>query len=153
MTARGDEWSLDDDRPADYDVTVQLPSEFAVASTGRVLNETARGKERVLRLKAERVRGFTVYASPNWQRREKRVGQVELGVCLPTEAMAWADRMLDSAADAIAFYDKEYAPFPSRHLDILCPGSLDDKEQRGSSAACNVITIFLGGGLEETYRN
>jgi hypothetical protein len=40
MTARDGGWSLDDDRPADYDATVQLPSEFAVASTGRVLDET-----------------------------------------------------------------------------------------------------------------
>ena len=83
MTACGGGWSLDDDRPADYDVTVQLPSEFGVASTGRVLNETSREKERVLHLKAERVRGFTVYAFPHWQRRERRVGQVELGICLP----------------------------------------------------------------------
>ncbi len=151
MTARGDGWSLDDDRPADYDVTVQLPSEFCVASTGRVLNETSREKDRVLHLQAERVRGFTVYAFPHWQRRERRVGQVELGICLPTEATTWADRMLDSAADAIAFYEKEYAPFPCRHLDIVCLGSLDDPPQ-GSSAACNVITIFLGRRLEKEYR-
>ena len=124
MTACSGGWSLDDDRPADYDVTVQLPSEFCVASTGRVLNEKPREKQRVLHLKAERVRGFTLYAYPHWQRRERRVGQIELAVCLPAEAATWADRMLDSAADAIAFYEKEYAPFPSRHLDIFCPGSL-----------------------------
>ena len=152
MTARGDEWSLDDDRPADYDVTVELPSEFTVASTGRVLNETSRDKERVLHLRAERVRGFTVYAFPHWQRRERQVGQVKLGICLPVAATAWADRMLDSAAAAIVFYEKEYAPFPCRHLDIFCLGSLDDPVQQGSSAACNMITIFLGKRLEAQYR-
>jgi aminopeptidase N len=102
-------------------------------------------------LKAERVRGFTIYAYPHWQRRERRVGQIELGICLPTEATAWADRMLDSAADAIAFYVKEYAPFPSRHLDIICPGSVNGPAH-GSSAACNVITMFLGGRFEDQYR-
>lgn len=151
MTPSAAGWSIDDDRLADYDVSVRLPAEFTVCSTGQRGAGTTRDGQRELRLQARRVRGFTVYGSPRWQRHEKRTGDVALAVCLPAEAASWADRLLDAAADSIAFYEKEYAPFPARHLDIACPGSLGDRAH-GSSAACNLITIFLGGKLEQQFR-
>jgi len=151
MSPRGEGWSLDDDRPADYDVSLRLPEKWAVGSTGRVNEEVLRDGERRLQLKAEAVRGFTIYASPDWQRHEKHYGDFELGICLPEEADSWTDRFMDVAADAIAFYEAEYGHFPTKHLDIVCPGRLGGKAD-GSSAACNVIMVFLSGQLEKQYR-
>ena len=150
MTPIAEGWSLDDDRLADYDVVVRLPEHCGVASTGKRQGPIA-DNERDLHLQAEQVRGFTIYASPKWRRHERKSGHVELAVCLPFEADIWSERLLDAAADAIAFYEQEYAPFPSTHLDIACPGSLGDRAH-GSSASYNVITIFLGGSLEKQYR-
>ena len=59
--------------------------------------------------------------------------------------------MLDSAADAIVFYEQQYGPYPAAHLDIICPGSLSDRAH-GGSTACNLIMVFLGGQLENQYR-
>ncbi|MBI5388290.1 MAG: hypothetical protein HZA90_26800 [Verrucomicrobia bacterium] len=151
MTPRGDGWSIDDDRPSDYEVTVKLPAGIAVASTGRRVSEVKRDGQVELRLKAERVWGFTIYGSSRWQRHERRAGGVDLGICVPAEAESWVERLLDATADSIAFYEKEYAPFPARHLDIIGQGSFSERAH-GSSAACNLITIFLGGQFEKQYR-
>jgi len=151
MTPRGDGWSIDDDRLSDYEVGVKLPVHIAVASTGRRVGEAKRDGQTELRLKAERVRGFAIYGSPRWQRHVRRVGQVDLGICVPAEAEFWVERLLDATADSIDFYEKEYGPFPTRHLDITCPGTFSERTH-GSSAACNMITIFLGGQFEKQYR-
>jgi hypothetical protein len=151
MSFGKDGWSIDDDRLADYDVTLKLPSGYMVASTGETAPDAMTDVQREVHLKSERTRGFTIYASPQWQRHQKKAGEVELSIFLPTEAASWADRILDAAADSIGFYKSEYAPFPTKHLDIICPGKLGDPAH-GSSASYNVITIFLGGRLEEQYR-
>ena len=127
MTPRGDGWSIDDDRLSDYEIGVKLPADIAVASTGRRLGKEKRGSQAEWRLKAERVRGFTIYGSSSWQRHERRAGQVDLAICVPAEAKSWVQRLLDATADSIAFYEKEYGPFPTRHLDITCPGVFSER--------------------------
>ena len=151
MTPRGGGWSIDDDRLADYEIGVKLPEDIAVASTGRRLGKAERGDQTEWRLQAERVWGFTIYGSSSWQRHERRAGEVDLAICVPAEAESWVQRLLDATADSIEFYEKEYGPFPTRHLDITCPGAFSDRAH-GSSAACNMITIFLGGQFEKQYR-
>jgi len=146
-----DGWSIDDDRLADYDVTLKLPSGYMVASTGETAGDAMNDAGRDVHLKSKGTRGFTIYASGKWQRHQKKAGEVELSIFLPAEAASWADRVLDATADSIAFYEAEYAPFPTKHLDIVCPGKLGDPAH-GSSASYNVITIFLGGRLDEQYR-
>jgi len=151
MSFRKDGWSIDDDRLADFDVALKLPSQYIVASTGEPVADATNDLQREVRLKSKDTRGFTIYAFPQWERHRKKAGEVELSIFLPAEAASWADRILDAAADSIAFYESQYAPFPTKHLDIICPGKLGDPAH-GSSASYNVITIFLGGRLEEQYR-
>ena len=152
MTPRDGSWSIDDDRLADYDVTLTLPAAFTVASTGRRAGDpTATGDHREWRLRATEVRGFTVFASRAWQRHARDGGRVALAVYLPSDAESYASRFLDTAADAIAFYEKEYGPYPATHLDIVGVGSMSDSAQ-GGSTDCNLIVVFLGTGLEQQYR-
>lgn len=151
MSYRDDGWSLDDDRPANYLASLRLPANYAIASSGTAEVGTDKDDYRMVRLNAEHIRGLTIYASPNWKRQERKSGSIQLSICLPPEAEPWADRILDAAEDGIAFYEQEYAPFPSRHLDIVCPGKLGDAAH-GSSSSYNLVTIFLGGHLEEQYR-
>ena len=152
MSWRDGKWSIDDDRPSDYDVTIELPAELTVASTGEVVEEKAAGDGRkVLHLRAQQVRGFTVYGWPGWKQSHRTAGNVKLSVMLPESESRWAESMLDAAADAIAFYEKNYGPFPTRHLDIVCPGSPGGRAH-GSSATCGTILIWLGGPVEKLYR-
>jgi len=145
-------WSIDDDRPADYDVTLRLPAEFVVASTGRRVGEPARaGVHSEYRLQAAGMRGFTIFASPGWQRQAREAGPVGLAVYLPADASSFAERFLDAAADAIAFYEKEYGKYPATHLDVVGLGSMTGRSQ-GGSTDCGLIVVFLGSDLEQRYR-
>ena len=151
MTPRGDGWSIDDDRLSDYEISLKLPADLAVASTGRLIGKAKRGGQAEWRLKVGRVWGFTIYGSSGWQRHERRINGVDLAICVPAEAESWVERLLNATADSIEFYEKEYGTFPTRHLDITCPGTFSERAH-GSSAACNMITIFLGGQFEKQYR-
>jgi hypothetical protein len=150
MTPRGETWSLDDDRLADYDVSLRLPEQWTVGSTGRATEDVSREGVRRLHLQAEATRGFTIYAAPNWLRFEKRYGEFELAICVQKEASDWADRIMDTTADAIKYYEAHYGPFPTKHLDIVCLGTMSGKAD-GSSASCNVITFFLSGQFDKQY--
>ena len=151
MTEKEGQWSVNDDRPSTYDVTIDLPIDMTIASTGEVVEEKASAQGRkAVRLRARNVRGFTIYGS-YWRKHRQKTEGVNLSVDLPDEAKHWAKPMLEAAVDAIAFYNKEYGRFPARHLDIICPGKLDDPAH-GSSATCNGICIWFGGQLKEQYR-
>ena len=152
MTRKGGKWSIDDDRPSVYDVTVELPADLTIASTGKVVEQRAVADgRRVLRLRAEGVRGFTIYGSHLWKKHRRKVEGIELSVCLPDEAEHWADRLLEATADTIAFSRTEYGEFPAQHLDIVCPGSLTG-HPHGVAAACNIMIIWLNNLMESRYR-
>lgn len=154
MSRHGDDWSIDDDRPAEYDVTIELPTAAgAIASTGRAIEsrETEQRATRIVRLRASEVRGFTIYASPVWETHRRTAHDVDLGVHIRADASKWAGPILDAAADVIAFFEQEYGPFPSDHLEIVCLGTLKD-HPHGSSATCNGVTIWLNSEFGENYR-
>ena len=144
MTPRGDGWSIDDDRMSDYEIGVKLPADIAVASTGRLIGKAKRGGQAEWRLKAERVWGFTIYGSSGWQRHERRINGVDLAICVPAEAESWVERLLNATADSIEFYEKEYGPFPTRHLDITCPGTLSERAHGSSASSRPRASIRIG---------
>jgi len=145
---RGGRWTKDDDRPSRYEILIDLPGEMLVASTGRVVEESTGGEGRkTLSLRAEGVRGFTIYGSAQWQVQRSRAGDVDLAVYYYGLSAERAPLLLEATADAIEFYRDFLGFFPTDHLDIYCP-----QFGHGSSAACNVITIFMGGRFDEQYR-
>lgn len=151
MTKKAGKWSFNDDRPSNYDVTIEVPVGLTIASTGKLIEEKPAGKgRRILHLKAERVRGFTIYGSSRWKKHSRNSEGIELNIYLPDEAKDWVKPMLDATADVIAFCRKEYGDFPTQHLDIVGIGSLTD-EAHGASAACNIIGIFLSKRLQNQY--
>jgi len=145
---RDGHWTSDDDRPSEYEVSIELPSGMVVASTGRVVDESDNGEGRkTLHLQAGGVRGFTIYGSAQLQVQRKTAGDVEIGVYYYGMSAERAPLLLEATADAIEFYKEFFGFFPTDHLAIYCP-----QFGHGSSAACNVITIFMGGRFEEQYR-
>lgn len=152
MTLRDGSWSIDDDRPSSYSVMLDLPASFTVASTGRAAQEKlATGGRKTVQLEAEAVRGFAIYASKALKEQRRTIKGLELRALLPEPAQDLAQPMLEAAADAVAFYETNYGPYPARHLDLLALGSLSDKPH-GSSAACNIAIVWLGGQFKEQYR-
>jgi hypothetical protein len=125
MTRIDNDWSIDDDRPSDFTVAVTLPANHTVASTGVPAGEQpSSGGDKTLRLRAEGVRGFTIYASSAWKKFHATAGDIDLEVCLPSEAEKWATPILETMASVIRFYEQHYGQFPSRHLAMICPGDL-----------------------------
>jgi hypothetical protein len=154
MTKTEEGWSTNDDRPSRYEVTIELPADWkSVASTG-LITASSPGKQgsRIYQLSAKNVRGFTIYASPSWEEHRRSVSGADLGVHLPAEAAPeWAERILDAAAEAIGFFQKEYGEFPAEHLEIICPGTMTGNAH-GSSATCNGITLWLHSRFAEQYQ-
>ena len=148
MIFRDGGWSVDDDRLADYEVDIEVPSELVIASTGEVIEEQ-RGEDDTTRilLRASKVRGFTMYGCQSWKVRSKLADDVELRCYISEENEHWAERFLDAAVDAIVYYSSQYGEYPCKHLAIVVPG-----EGSGAFTACNVIGIFIGEGLDEQYR-
>ncbi len=148
MTFHNDGWSVDDDRLADYEVDIEIPSELVIASTGKIIEEQHRedGRSSIL-LRASKVRGFTIYGCHSWKVRSKLAEDVELRCYVSEENEHWAERFLDAAVDAIVYYSSQYGEYPCKYLAIVAPG-----QGSGAFTACNVIGIFTGEGLDEQYR-
>jgi hypothetical protein len=152
MTRSGSEWSIDDDRPSTYDVSVVLPAGHTVVSTGvQIGREILSGENKSLQLHSEHARGFSIFSSPAWRKFNSNEGDIGLEVSLPAEAENWADPILKTMADVIRFYQQHYGEFPSRHLAMFCPGDLNG-QAHGSSAACNVITVWLSKQFVTQYK-
>ena len=150
MSFRDGTWSCDDDRPADYDIEIDIPDTLILASTGTLTDQQpgTEGRTRI-RLHADYVRGFSLYGDQLWTVYRRDAGNVALR-CLATQKQKiWAARFLDATADAIDYYQAEYAVYPGEHLDFVCPTM---RAGHGSFAACNVIGLFMGGRLEDQYR-
>jgi hypothetical protein len=150
MSFRNGAWSFDDDRLGNYDVEIDIPDTLILASTGMVTAQ-APGKDgrTKLRLHANKVRGFSLYGDRLWKVYTGDVEGVALRCFISKKKKLWATRFLDATADAITYYQSEYATYPCRHLDVVCPTM---GAGHGSFAACNVIGLFMGGRLEEQYR-
>jgi hypothetical protein len=154
MTKLGDDWSINDDRPSTYHVTIELPADLAeVASTGKFVSKKyGETGSALVRMTADDVRGFTIYSSRPWKKHHRDVAGVEVKVHLPPDAEHWADPILTTAADAIEYYRQEFGDYPADHLEITCPGSLTG-QAHGSSATCNGVTLFLHSDFEAQYRS
>ncbi|MEW6742519.1 MAG: M1 family aminopeptidase [Planctomycetota bacterium] len=145
MSWRDGQWRCDDDRIASYRVAIDVPANLALASTGQVVEERTEGERQQLRLKAEGVRGFTIYGSPKWKV-SSRPGKVPLRALLPEEAAAQAERLLGMVEDVIGYYEKDFGPYPASHLDVI--GVLA-ASGGGAFAACNVLGLFWTKGIDE----
>lgn len=151
MSFDGTDWSIDDDRLADYDLNIDLPADMLVASSGKVADKREiEGGQKRIRLQANSIRGFTIYASNQFKEKRSTFGDIELSLYYYEEKEHFAAKILKAAADAIEYMDKAFGPFPTRHLTIYCK-----KEGAGAFTSCNLIGLELGpkdDWIEKQYR-
>ena len=152
MTFHAGDWSVNDDRLADYEVSIVVPSELVIASTGEVVEERQIEDSRIkFLLQASTIRGFSLYGCQSWEVHSRIAEGVEIHCYIPEGDDHWAERFLDAAGEAIAYYNARYGEYPSDYLSIVCPPAAPGQGS-GAFTACNVIGLLLGGRLEEQYR-
>jgi hypothetical protein len=117
-------WQLEKDRVADYDVTITIPRELVVASSGEEIDMISlpEGKKRV-RLRAEQVRSFGIFLAEAVEIYETAARGVTIRSYFPDNFVwrGWGKKLATIAEDVIAFYVDEYGFYPQTYLHII-PG-------------------------------
>ena len=101
---------------ADYQVTMHIPSDFAVATTG---TETE-NKDGVRTFMAGGVREFTVLAGKGLKPQETKTpsGVIVRSWTLEKESKE-GSQQLKTAAESVGFYEDKFGPYPYTELDVV----------------------------------
>ena len=148
MSFDGNKWTIDDDRLASYEISIDLPSELVIATSGKVVEEkeSSEGRRHVC-LRADGIRGFSIYGSNQLLTQSGEVGDIKLSVYVYKVHESWAPRILEAAADTITLMQEEFGEFPTKHLAIYCP-----MMGAGAFTCCNLTGVMMGGEIEKQYR-
>jgi hypothetical protein len=110
-----------------YDVTLTLPSEFVVGSTGKLIEQTENPDGTTThRYYQEDVHAFTFTASPDYKVVESRFEEpglppVDLRLLIQPEHRRQADRHIDATKATLRHYGTWFGPYPYDHLTIVDP--------------------------------
>ena len=101
---------------ADYEVTLTVPQNCAVAATGEARLLGASNGAATWRIEARSVREFAVSFSRRWR---ERVRRTDSGVSVRAlTSLRRGARVLDAAAAAIGRCEEWFGPFPAPGLDV-----------------------------------
>lgn len=91
---------------ADYDVQLTIPANFAIGSTGVIVSETPQGAQKIVKVRAERVRDFAWVAGASYQVRE---GELPTGARL--RVLSLGLQMDAIATDAMNFLSERFGSY------------------------------------------
>lgn len=123
-----------------YDVQITLPENFVVGATGLLQTEKTNNGTKTLTYHAEDVIDFAWTASPRFQVVEDKWQQVSIKVLLQPEHLNQADRHVQSAKAALAYFDKYVGKYPYPNLTIV------DPPFRGSGSGGMEYPTFITAG-------
>ncbi|WP_345269556.1 M1 family metallopeptidase [Nibrella viscosa] len=105
-----------------YDVSMTTPKEYWVSATGLMQGETLnRNGTKTIRYRAEDVVDFAWTASPHFQVVEDKWRHVSIELLLQPEHRYQAQRHLEAAKAALAYFDKYLGRYPYPNLTIVDP--------------------------------
>ncbi|AQG82665.1 M1 family metallopeptidase [Spirosoma montaniterrae] len=110
-----------------YDVNITTPNEYVIGATGlKVSEKTGPKNTRISRWHAEDVVDFAWTASPHflvvdgfWKR--PSAGSVAIRLLMQPEHAHQADRHMDAAKAALAYFDKHLGRYPFPNLTVVDP--------------------------------
>jgi hypothetical protein len=105
----------------DYDVTLDVPEAMVVGATGRRVSESVEGGRRRLRQRADSVHDFAWAAWPAFERREERIGEVDVHVLYPPGNALNAERTLAALRFSLPLFDAAYGRYPYPDLTVVHP--------------------------------
>ena len=104
-----------------YDVTIDVPSAFAVGATGTLSDEQIANGRRVVRYVQRDVHDFAWAAWDAFVERRERIGDVDVRALFPRGYEAAAARELDTVRGAMACYGRRYGGYPYPTLTVIHP--------------------------------
>ena len=123
----------------DYDVKVEIPDGFALATSGRLNEKTGR-------YHAEGVRQFGLVLGKGYGVLEASAGDVLVRCMYGPDGAEAARHILENAVDAIGFYREWLGFYPYKSLDIV-PG--DDEYSGGWNVATSISAIHQLSKLKD----
>jgi len=100
-------------------VTVDAPGELVMVGSGREVSREDNGNRQIVTYAAGPARDFYLAASPNYDVTSQTVGGVTFNSYAPGDMEWGAQKAIDIAAKAFAFFDEEFAPYPYTEFDIV----------------------------------
>lgn len=105
----------------DYDVTLDVPEAMVVGATGRRVSESVEEGRRRLHQRADSVHDFAWTAWPGFERREERIGDVDVHVLYPPGNALNAERSLAALRFSLPFFAAAYGKYPYPDLTVVHP--------------------------------
>ncbi|HJZ49490.1 MAG TPA: M1 family metallopeptidase, partial [Roseiflexaceae bacterium] len=126
-----------------YDVRITVPQGYRVAGAGVPTGETTNATgTRTLGFLAEDVTDFAFAASPDFQTRLTRAGNVDIALYYLPEHAAAANAYLGVAAEALQLYGSWYGAYPHPRLTIV--DVPDDATAAGGMEYPTLVTSEVG---------
>ncbi|HLK97881.1 MAG TPA: M1 family metallopeptidase, partial [Hymenobacter sp.] len=105
-----------------YDVAITVPQAYIVGATGLLAGEKRNPNgTKTLQYHAEDVVDFAWTASPRFLTEESQWQHVRIKLLLQPEHAAQANRYMESAKAALAYFDKHLGRYPYPNLTIVDP--------------------------------
>ncbi|MCS7197750.1 MAG: M1 family aminopeptidase [Candidatus Bipolaricaulota bacterium] len=122
---------------ANYDVTLTVPANFVVGCTGVILNETVQGTQKIVKVRAERVRDFAWVAGPFY-----RVEETKLSTGALLRVLSLGLSMTAVSVDAVHFFSERFGPYAYPMITVAQVTVGGGMEYPG-------IIMIAGGSTEE----
>lgn len=106
-----------------YDVTLRLPEEFELATTGNILDrnkvqgENVGYKEQIWNVEAEAVRDFAWVISKNFKMKSDSVENTDINVYYFKEQQG--NKALEVAKDSIEIFNKLFGEYPYKQFSVV----------------------------------
>lgn len=128
-----------------YDVTLDVPEDMVVGATGHRESEVVAAGRRVIRQRADPVHDFAWTAWPHFERREERIGDVDVHLLHPPGHQRNVEQTLASLRFALPHFAERYGSYPYPDLTVVHP-----PEHAASAGGMEYPTLITTGGAWHT---
>jgi len=102
-----------------YRVTVQLPADWKLVSSGRTINSETRGAVQTITIAGGPLREFMLAASPQFEVKQSTWQDMQINAWGMTDSAPGTGDVLQTASDALDLYSKTFGALPYNELDII----------------------------------
>ena len=107
---------------ANYNVKLTVPKNMVVAPTGSIVEEKIEEENKVVNIKAEKVRDFVILMSPNYKVKTKEVDGIKISnyyMLNEHSSKKTADMVLDEVVNAVKFMNETIGKYSYDELRIV----------------------------------